>query len=141
LFHCGDDCTATPVYTDEKVFCCNGCKSVYELLYANNLCTYYNLDASGKPGLTVKEEEVNVSSFAYLDEAPIRNALLNFQDDTLHKVLFRIPGMHCSSCVWLSTCSKPLLIWAVRSGQYEDDYTPSARILFEEEKPGGQAGE
>ena len=27
-------------------------------------------------------------------------------------------------------------IWAVRSGQYEDDYTPSVRMLFEEEKPG-----
>ncbi len=24
-------------------------------------------------------------------------------------------------------------VWAVRSGQYEDDYTPSVRILFEEE--------
>jgi len=23
--------------------------------------------------------------------------------------------------------------WAVRSGQYEDDYTPSVRMLFEEE--------
>jgi len=26
-------------------------------------------------------------------------------------------------------------IWAVRSGQYEDDYTPSVRMLFEEENP------
>jgi len=26
-------------------------------------------------------------------------------------------------------------IWAVRSGQYEDDYTPSVRILFEDESP------
>jgi len=26
-------------------------------------------------------------------------------------------------------------IWAVRSGQYEDDYTPSVRMLFEEEIP------
>ncbi len=25
-------------------------------------------------------------------------------------------------------------LWAVRSGQYEDDYTPAVRILFEEEK-------
>ena len=24
--------------------------------------------------------------------------------------------------------------WAVRSGQYEDEYTPSVRILFEDEK-------
>jgi cbb3-type cytochrome oxidase maturation protein len=30
-------------------------------------------------------------------------------------------------------------IWSVRSGQYEDDYTPSVRILFEDEKPAGAA--
>ena len=25
-------------------------------------------------------------------------------------------------------------IWAVKSGQFEDDYTPSIRILYEEKK-------
>ncbi len=25
-------------------------------------------------------------------------------------------------------------IWAVKSGQYSDDYTPSIRILFDDEK-------
>ncbi|WP_026463862.1 cbb3-type cytochrome oxidase assembly protein CcoS [Adhaeribacter aquaticus] len=25
-------------------------------------------------------------------------------------------------------------IWAVRTGQYEDDYTPSVRMLFDEEE-------
>jgi cbb3-type cytochrome oxidase maturation protein len=25
-------------------------------------------------------------------------------------------------------------IWAVRSGQYDDEYTPSIRILFDDEK-------
>ncbi|WP_324672247.1 cbb3-type cytochrome oxidase assembly protein CcoS [Hymenobacter sp. GOD-10R] len=25
-------------------------------------------------------------------------------------------------------------LWAVRSGQYEDDYTPSVRVLFEDEE-------
>ena len=24
-------------------------------------------------------------------------------------------------------------LWAIKSGQYEDEYTPSVRILFEEE--------
>lgn len=24
-------------------------------------------------------------------------------------------------------------LWAIRTGQYEDDYTPSVRILFEDE--------
>lgn len=32
-------------------------------------------------------------------------------------------------------------IWAVRSGQYEDDYTPSVRILFDEEKPAKRPGQ
>lgn len=27
-----------------------------------------------------------------------------------------------------------LFIWAVKSGQYDDDYTPSVRILFDEEE-------
>jgi cbb3-type cytochrome oxidase maturation protein len=26
-------------------------------------------------------------------------------------------------------------IWSVKKGQYDDDYTPSVRILFEDEKP------
>lgn len=26
-------------------------------------------------------------------------------------------------------------IWSVKSGQYEDDYTPSVRILFEDKVP------
>jgi cbb3-type cytochrome oxidase maturation protein len=26
-------------------------------------------------------------------------------------------------------------IWAVRSGQYDDDYTPSVRMLFDDYKP------
>ena len=26
-------------------------------------------------------------------------------------------------------------IWAVRSGQYEDDHTPAIRILFDDTKP------
>lgn len=28
-----------------------------------------------------------------------------------------------------------LFIWAIKSGQYEDDYTPSVRMLFDENKP------
>jgi nitrogen fixation-related uncharacterized protein len=28
-------------------------------------------------------------------------------------------------------------IWAVRSGQYEDRYTPSVRILFDDESEAG----
>lgn len=26
-------------------------------------------------------------------------------------------------------------VWSIKNGQYDDDYTPSVRILFEDEKP------
>jgi cbb3-type cytochrome oxidase maturation protein len=26
-------------------------------------------------------------------------------------------------------------LWSVKSGQYEDDYTPSIRMLFDDQKP------
>lgn len=29
-------------------------------------------------------------------------------------------------------------LWAVKSGQYEDDYTPSVRMLFDDETPNSQ---
>ena len=28
-----------------------------------------------------------------------------------------------------------LFIWAVKSGQYDDNYTPSIRILFDDDEP------
>jgi len=36
-FHCGQDIDKEIISFDEKTFCCNGCKSVYELLNMNNL--------------------------------------------------------------------------------------------------------
>ncbi|GAB3535922.1 cbb3-type cytochrome oxidase assembly protein CcoS [Pontibacter brevis] len=32
-------------------------------------------------------------------------------------------------------------LWAVRSGQYDDDYTPAVRMLFENEVPGSKKPE
>ena len=36
-----------------------------------------------------------------------------------------------------------LFIWAVKSGQYDDNYTPSVRILFDDDEPenGGDKNE
>jgi cbb3-type cytochrome oxidase maturation protein len=35
--------------------------------------------------------------------------------------------------LFIAVCFLYAFIWAVRSGQYEDDYTPSVRVLFDEE--------
>lgn len=96
--HCGEDCPTTEIALEGKVFCCEGCKMVYEILNQNDLCTYYNLNKN--PGITVKGKK-DSSRFAFLDDADIQRSLVNFENDELVKVTFKIPQMHCSACIWL----------------------------------------
>ena len=51
-FHCGDPCPDLDLIYQEKYFCCDGCRFVYEILDKNNLCNYYELNAH--PGNTLK---------------------------------------------------------------------------------------
>lgn len=47
------------------------------------------------------------------------------------EVLFVLIGFSLMLALFFLGC----FFWAVRSGQYEDRYTPSVRILFEELQP------
>ena len=96
--HCGDDCPAEPLRLADKAFCCAGCRTVYELLDANNLCTYYRLD--NKPGLKVKAVELP-GRFDYLDSETVQAQLLSFRSETRARLTLAIPQMHCTSCIWL----------------------------------------
>jgi Cu+-exporting ATPase len=97
-FHCGDACADTSIRVEEKVFCCDGCKTVHELLAENNLCTYYELE--NNPGISIKAKPFK-SKFAYLDDAQVVNQLLSFTDGKTTHVTFSLPQIHCASCVWL----------------------------------------
>ncbi|MDX5345864.1 MAG: heavy metal translocating P-type ATPase metal-binding domain-containing protein, partial [Hymenobacteraceae bacterium] len=97
-YHCGDDCSSEPIVFEEKEFCCEGCKVVYELLEASNMCTYYNL--TDQPGISLKND-IPEGRFAYLQNAAVQAELLEFQNDKISKITFHIPQMHCSSCIWL----------------------------------------
>lgn len=97
-YHCGDTCREEIIVADEKKFCCDGCKLVYEILNENNLCTYYNFNET--PGIS-PTKIVNDNRFAYLDEKGVKNRLIQFSDGTTSSATFFIPQMHCSSCIWL----------------------------------------
>ena len=96
-YHCGDECKDDSIRIDENFFCCNGCKTVYEILNENKLCNYYNLEES--PGISPNFE--SGKRFDYLDDQSIAQKLIDFQDESFSKVTFHIPQMHCSSCIWL----------------------------------------
>lgn len=97
-YHCGEDCVDTHIHSDEKIFCCEGCKMVYGILNQSGLCDYY--DISQNPGISQKIK-VREGKFAFLDNAEISSRLIHFRDETQSHVTFYLPQMHCSSCIWL----------------------------------------
>ncbi|PID56973.1 MAG: heavy metal translocating P-type ATPase [Ignavibacteriae bacterium] len=96
-YHCGESCSDKSYNIGEKIFCCNGCKTVYELLEENNLCTYYNLDDN--PGLSKKDEIKK--NYDFLDDLELKEKLIDFTDGKITTVTFNIPQVHCSSCIWI----------------------------------------
>ena len=96
-YHCGDECRDDSIRIDEKLFCCNGCKTVYEIFDQNKLCNYYNLEQT--PGISPSLNFGN--RFDYLDDPSTIQKTLDFQDENISKATFHIPQMHCSSCIWL----------------------------------------
>lgn len=96
-YHCGQDCPDDSIHIDEKYFCCNGCKTVYEILNQNQLCNYYNFE--NNPGIS--PATVSDKKYDYLDESDVIDKLIDFRDDKVTSLTFYIPQMHCSSCIWL----------------------------------------
>jgi len=95
-YHCGADCGKKPIIFNEKMFCCNGCKTVYEILNANELSCYYDFEAT--PGTIPKEIQ---GKYNYLDNEEIIQKLVEFNDGETSVVEFYIPSIHCSSCIWV----------------------------------------
>lgn len=97
-YHCGDFCEDDSIMLVEKVFCCEGCRTVFQILEENNLCTYYRLDANAgnavKTGLERKR-------FEYLLDIDVQHKLVDFKKGNTVSITFFIPNIHCTSCVWL----------------------------------------
>ncbi|HET7819646.1 MAG TPA: heavy metal translocating P-type ATPase metal-binding domain-containing protein, partial [Bacteroidia bacterium] len=97
-YHCGESCKKEVVNFDDKEFCCEGCKQVYDLLKENKLCTYYNLNDT--PGISPAKGFYS-SKYNYLNNAQVAEKIIRFTDGKEAHVVFYIPKIHCSSCIWL----------------------------------------
>ncbi|HLP53596.1 MAG TPA: heavy metal translocating P-type ATPase metal-binding domain-containing protein [Fluviicola sp.] len=97
-YHCGEDCMQELVRYDDHEFCCNGCKAVYDLLKTSDLCTYYEMgEAPGKSPV----KEADAEKFAYLDHESVYRRIVRFDEGSEVHVVFYLPAVHCSSCIWL----------------------------------------
>ena len=95
-FHCGLEADASKIMFDNKPFCCNGCKTVYEIFSTNDLGCYYDLQNA--PGATPKDIE---GKYNFLDNPKIVDQLLEFNDEDTQIITLYIPHIHCSSCIWI----------------------------------------
>lgn len=95
-YHCGDPCEKEHLVFDDKNFCCNGCKTVYEIFSTNNLAYYYEIQESA--GATPK---ATANKFNFLDNEEIATKLLEFNEEGVQVAQFLIPHIHCSSCIWV----------------------------------------
>jgi len=96
-FHCGLNIVKKEeIVFDEKSFCCNGCKTVYEIFSVNDMTCYYDFQSA--PGATPLD--IN-GKYDFLDDENIVAKLLEFQENSTHIISLYIPHIHCSSCIWI----------------------------------------
>lgn len=97
-YHCGEICADKSLNSGDRYFCCHGCKTVYDILSKNELCTYYDLNANPAAAAI---QAFSTDRFAYLDDPDVVAKLISFSDGKQTNVTFYLPQIHCSSCLWL----------------------------------------
>ncbi len=98
-YHCGEQCGDELLLVDDKAFCCQGCKLVFEVLSENDLCAYYDL--GNHPGESQRKKSKSNNRFDYLNDQDTQLKLLDFKNETESHITFYIPLIHCASCIWL----------------------------------------
>jgi Cu+-exporting ATPase len=96
-FHCGLNIVSKDeIIFDEKSFCCNGCKTVYEIFNINDMSCYYDFQEA--PGATPLD--IN-GKYDFLEDENIVFKLLEFKENSTYIISLYIPHIHCSSCIWI----------------------------------------
>ncbi len=94
----GEDCGKHPIIWQDKPFCCNNCKTIYQLLNKNELYSYYEIE--NQPGIKVEINNFD-DNYAFLDKNEVKEKLYKFKEGNMAKVIFFILSIHCASFVWL----------------------------------------
>ncbi len=130
-YHCHQPCPDDGRWVGEKVFCCDGCKTVYEILTSNDLEAFYEIDPQA--GRTQRSEG-DLHDYAWLDDPDVRRQLLQFSDGRSARVTFYLPAIHCTSCIWL--LEQLYRLDEGVSHSRVDFLKKTVSILFNEEKTG-----
>ncbi len=97
-YHCGLTCVDDSIAIGDKLFCCNGCKTAYEILDGSDLCKYYDLNQT--PGSTPAEFGFK-AKYNFLEDETTLKQLYQFVNEKVATITLTLPSIHCSSCIWV----------------------------------------
>ena len=97
-YHCGLTCVDDSIAIGDKLFCCNGCKTAFEILEGSDLCKYYDLNQA--PGSTPAEFGFK-EKYKFLEDENTLQQLYQFVNDDKVTLTLTLPSIHCSSCIWI----------------------------------------
>ena len=101
-FHCGlplnpDVGVSTAIRGEERVFCCIGCRSVCEAIYAAGLEGFYRRTTTGEPLGPPPELPTDLRLF---DLDAVQEEFVDTTSDD-REINLLVEGIHCAACVWL----------------------------------------
>lgn len=95
--HCGDPCDDA-IQFESYSFCCYGCRAVFELLEHSQLDKYYQETSIENKSISQLKAE---RKYSFLDNEDIQKQILRFKSEEVSVVKLFLPGIHCSSCIYL----------------------------------------
>jgi len=98
--HCKLPVPAGLIEADEEhQFCCNGCKSVYNILHSAGLDNYYTIRDAIDPN--AQRVTSTQGSYEELDDPAFQEACVDNLPGGYAQTELLLEGMHCAACVWL----------------------------------------
>jgi Cu2+-exporting ATPase len=100
--HCDLPVPPGLVSPDGPSFCCEGCRSVYEVLAGCGLERYYDLrEAAGGDDGTAGPVRTAARDHTLLDDAVFQSTNVETLPDGTCRVELYLERVHCAACVWL----------------------------------------
>lgn len=98
--HCGEELDSSNVIeSNGKLFCCTGCRTVYELLNTLGLDNYYKIRESLNISKTAAPHDAPGEDYGYLNSESFRD-LYTTEANPL-TMNFYVEGIECAACLWL----------------------------------------
>lgn len=101
--HCGEKIIVPSILLREdqqKLFCCHGCKTVYQILHEKGLDNYYKLREQTGTRDQLAPVEDSEEEYHYLDQSEFLDKYSRQTKDSI-TIDFFIEGIHCVACLWL----------------------------------------